>query len=341
MNLKFYTLLFTFIVSCTTVFAQSPVVTQTDMPGATSGKRLYQFTKAAYNNDFTKTGANQTWDFSNLIDTAMTVEFRYVAASATPYAALYPSANSAYRAYGNSFLYDSNKVVYLNTTATVYQQVGAYTEGAMPDTLYYQNPEALLHLPATYGVNYTQGYVSNDHNNGVVSVLRDTDRVNVDGYGVLKMPNHTFTNAIRVTTKFKSEVFFTGSNQYFYTYQVNFYVPGQVGAVFSYLNFTDSLFTMYPAAQAMYCKSISTGSGIEATEATKAYVFPNPSAGKFMLLVPAELLHQTAVVYTMQGQVVATCKVISEKQELDLSHLKNGNYLLSIGNATQLIIKNE
>ncbi|MFT5820199.1 MAG: hypothetical protein ACI8ZM_001438 [Crocinitomix sp.] len=71
-------------------------------------------------------------------------------------------------------------------------------------------------------------------------------------------------------------------------------------------------------------------SGIAEEKAALISIYPNPSANAFTLNVTAELVQSNYVITDLTGKVVATQLINSENELVDISHLNNGHYLLTV-----------
>ncbi|HID24914.1 MAG TPA: T9SS type A sorting domain-containing protein, partial [Thermoplasmata archaeon] len=71
-------------------------------------------------------------------------------------------------------------------------------------------------------------------------------------------------------------------------------------------------------------------------------VYPNPGNGIFWLIVPQVLLNKHYSIYGVSGRVVPTLSgvgVSSPKVRLDLRYLRNGVYILRIGDHSVRFVK--
>lgn len=80
--------------------------------------------------------------------------------------------------------------------------------------------------------------------------------------------------------------------------------------------------------------------GVEEITADKGFdVYPNPSQG--VLYVKSDQMDSKYFVINTMGQTVALGKIVSDNQQIDLSNLSNGIYLIRINNNTMKIIVNK
>ncbi|NOQ71451.1 MAG: T9SS type A sorting domain-containing protein [Crocinitomix sp.] len=70
--------------------------------------------------------------------------------------------------------------------------------------------------------------------------------------------------------------------------------------------------------------------GIETEQLELISIYPNPSANMFTLNVTADLVQSNYVITDLAGKVVAKQLINSENELVDVSHLNNGHYLLTV-----------
>lgn len=134
-------------------------------------------------------GANQTWNYSALIDSSIAAGVQVLLPSATPYAALFTNSNLAIQTSNNA------NVVYFNSQASQLSIVGIYA--ADTGQITYTTPRIYLPYPFSYNSFYTDSVVGEVASYGVI--FRGKDSLNADGYGTLNLPNgKTYTNVLRV-----------------------------------------------------------------------------------------------------------------------------------------------
>ena len=80
--------------------------------------------------------------------------------------------------------------------------------------------------------------------------------------------------------------------------------------------------------------------GIDETLAKNGFdVYPNPSRG--ILYVKSDQIDSEYLIINTMGQTVASGNIVSENQQIDISNLSNGIYLIRINNNTMKIIVNK
>lgn len=163
-------------------------------------------------------GANQTWDFTNLLRRD-SIHILWVATSSTPYGGQFPSSNVASTAdnvnFGFSISSDSSLVT-----------IGSVGGG----TIYtYSDPQIFLKYPFTYNSSFTDNYAAAGSNSvirtGTISLLGDA-------YGNIILPTGSFPNSLRLRTTMtrkdssSNTVIFTNYTAY------NWYTQGKKQPVF-------------------------------------------------------------------------------------------------------------
>ncbi len=182
-------LLFTLALCCffLSLIAQGPTLTSANTAPIVGEKFQSQYTKAGNVDDKTG-GANQTWDYTNLVDSGAAYNLVAVTPSSTPFADSFPSSNLVLKT-----LYDS-AYLYFNSQTTGLSELGA----ALSDStvLRYTKPKIYLPYPFSYGDFFTDSVV--EQSAGFDFVLRGKDSLYGDGYGTLKTPVAVYNNALRV-----------------------------------------------------------------------------------------------------------------------------------------------
>jgi hypothetical protein len=139
---------------------------------------------------FDQTGANFTWDYSNLKTTTTKVYSVYFDPEPTPYISSFNNATLAAGAAGYySYYYaDTNKYEWLGSGSSSYVMVNT-------------DPLKYCMFPFKYGdqmndsmyATYTQSSVSHQYS-GAISLF-------ADGWGTLKLPKNTYSNVLRTKSQ--------------------------------------------------------------------------------------------------------------------------------------------
>ena len=132
-------------------------------------------------------GANQNWNFQNIVRQDSTV-VNFVASGSTPYAASFPNSNVA---SSN----DDTTFSYLTTS-----QNGILVNGyGGPDLLIpCSNPQSFLEYPFSFNSSFNDQFSATYTAFGSETFRKGTTTVLGDAWGTISLPNGTFTNALRV-----------------------------------------------------------------------------------------------------------------------------------------------
>jgi hypothetical protein len=141
-------------------------------------------------------GANQTWNFANLVpaDSAVAQSGVVVAAAGTPYAAQFPQANLALRSNDTSY-------AYVQTTSTQFSLLGV----AAPSLVFpYTNAQTILQTPLAFNGTFSDSYaftLTFDFD-GIPFTSYTTGNLTAqyDAYGTMVTPAGTFQNTMRLRT---------------------------------------------------------------------------------------------------------------------------------------------
>ncbi len=184
------TLLLTFVFACLSAatMAQGPTLTSsttTPVVGETFSNQVAQT-----NNLPSYTGgANQTWNYSGLVDSSVAASVQVLLPSATPDAALFPTSNLVVRTANNA------NFVYFNSQASQLSIVGL--DAADTGQITYTTPRIYLPYPFAYNSFYTDSVVGEVERYG--AIFRGKDSLKADGYGTLNLPGgKTYSNVLRV-----------------------------------------------------------------------------------------------------------------------------------------------
>ena len=143
-------------------------------------------------------GANQTWDFSSLVDDGQPVDVALVKnAAQTPYAQQFVGANLAIfsqdgsdEGYSYYFMDDSEFVLYGVAANS--------TEGEL--IAVYDNVQLEMEFPFSYGDTTSDTFHATFTSQGVQVERTGTNETTADGYGTLIIPQGTYSNALRFKT---------------------------------------------------------------------------------------------------------------------------------------------
>lgn len=183
------TLLPLLVVACisATALAQGPTLTSSTTTPVVGETFLNQFAQAT-NVSVYSGGANATWDYSHLVDSAGTQLLQVVLPSSTPFNDSFPSSNLVVKTAN-----DSN-FIYFNSQASLVSILGAITRDS--GSIRYTKPRSFIAYPFSYNSFYTDSVVEYISRANVTG--RGKDSLTADGYGTLLLPGKTYTNVLRV-----------------------------------------------------------------------------------------------------------------------------------------------
>ena len=200
-------LLFSFFFLFSGISFSQIVITKNDMPVA--GDTLRTSITYTITNDYTLTGPNYTWDFSNLQPLNQKID-SFVSKSQTPllYQIYFSNATLASPQPDISLIPNlpiTDVFEFYKSSTASFSDLGyGVTVSGAPIPLKYDNPEIYYKFPLTYGNPMDSSLSSFSFgvpDLGYISTVRK--RINVvDGWGTLTTPFGTFQ-----TLRVKSEVF--------------------------------------------------------------------------------------------------------------------------------------
>lgn len=194
MNLKRSLLVFFVFAGAMRLVAQ-PVVTASDM--FQPGDARIDFIADTTGVDYGTGGANKTWDYSNLqriSSSPDSIITSFVAASSTPYYSDFPSSTLATQAASGTYSYESWNSS--TSTATLVGMVAQSSGFTLVET--YNKPMLLASYPINSTYKVTSDFSATYVAGGVTIYRNGTVSISADGYGTVKLPRHTYSNALRL-----------------------------------------------------------------------------------------------------------------------------------------------
>ncbi len=254
-------------------------------------------------------GANVTWDFSNL--TASTTRGVTIQEADNPD---FPNADIFYSQVGT--------YSYFGTTNDAFVYWGIFTDQAV---IAYTDGEDQVRFPLTYGDSYSDTFSGSYESFGMTFDREGTVNVEADAYGTLITPDATYSNALRIQIVRNTTDYQDGTPSgstvdtiyYWYAGDINFpvmtyfrnYSEGSlVGESVNYLTDDGSL-------------------AINNTEMASFKVYPNPASNSLNLTYDNQQVRHIQII-DVQGRLV---KQFSGKVERILtSNLTAGTYFVKI-----------
>ncbi|MEW6469703.1 MAG: T9SS type A sorting domain-containing protein [Bacteroidota bacterium] len=233
-------------------------------------------------------GANQTWNFSNLVISTSPSTSTCVAPSTTPYAASFPSATVAAGANGGYSYYQ------VSSGSTIYHGLGVPNQ-----TQVYSDPEIMITYPFTYNTTVTDNFGGTWMISSIQNTRSGTSTTTGDGYGTLILPSGTFNNVLRVKlVQNYSDVSLAGTIQY------NFEIYYWFNAVdkdplLSVQKWTITQFSTTSYTKVVFVSDAVAGFADNDHLSPRFDLFPNPASS------PANIS------FALEGQTDVSCTVYS------------------------------
>lgn len=277
-------------------FAQ-PQLTQSSIPVNFSADFYYAEVE---NFNPGPSGANQTWDFSN-ITAVVAGESTFMPSAGTPYASSYPLANHAihYGGLGQSLWY------YNRITAQKLEHISLVYAGVIAIN-YSANPKTMVEFPYAFNSVFTDTYREGPEDDDTAFTAT------YDAYGTLILPFGTYHNVIRqkVVEDGKTEYNWYNSDPFYPLLQTNL-EDGSIGLM----------------------KGGALGVGDNQQHEFLAY--PNPFTDVVTINIPQQVSGRLDISITdMLGKLVHATAIDNAiggtSASLDLNACTTGVYLLSI-----------
>ena len=305
--------------------------------------------------DFEQTGADHFWDY-NLLPTAETEAYGYEDPNNSPFKNVW----CLYHLYilNCNSMFDDNFNMGLNlnqtlelgdyTLTNIYQHLlkdnsalqlkmyGANIDlggNTLPAILEFDDPDDLFHFPMNFGDSYTDASSINmdftDLGYDLVVESTGTRTNDVEGWGSLKIRNHTYENVLKLksaSTQFFN-IYFEGDHQEIESTVVTyFWLDKDYGIPVLMVNGTEIDGQFIPTA-ITYLKLDTMA--FEEFSLNQKLLYPNPTDGKIFVqlennenILSVQILDQT-------GKILGT--------KLDATHLPRGVYLLHLKTNKRLI----
>lgn len=334
-------------------YAQSPITLgNSNMPG--NGDTL-RYTNAQLNSigNYTQTGVNFTWNFSNLIPTSQGRR-DYKLAFQTPYAIFFIGLNEYGEKVADTLgagpLTITNYYNYYKkqTSPAIYLTDGAgMTFSSVPVPNYYSDKDELYHFPMTYPKYDSTTFKFSTPSTTLLPIVYSKTgyRVTkVDGWGSITTPYGT-ANCLRILTtqyskdSIKTGFFPIGFNNYTRSYQWI-----STTSKIPFLEVTGNLVgNNFTPTQVRYRDNYLNLVGIEKIKDISGMLaYPNPVKDK--LFFGRSLDEKASVeIFDVSGKSI---KLITNEigSELDINEFKQGLYIIKIkekGNETYLKVVKE
>ncbi len=181
-----------------------PTIGTTSMPKSGDTLRYSNASPTQLPSNWKTGGASQSWDFSSLTSTSQGL-YEYLAASKTPYAFYFFSQigqkTADTIAIGPVTL--TNVYSFYTSNSSAFKATGiGYSVSGFPLSANYSDADEIYQFPLNYNDKDTSTFKFTLSLPGnLFTVVQTGTRVNyADGYGSIKTPYNTYSNALRVVT---------------------------------------------------------------------------------------------------------------------------------------------
>lgn len=308
----------TFLVLGSTMIAQ-PTITlgnSAPMPGES-----FVFHYAPWQSEG-PAGANQTWDFSNLVADSSNTH-NYVDPATTPFGASFPTADVALEDPGSG-------VVYFDYSTGNMEYVGAEALGFLVTQT---DPEIVLEMPCTYGTSWS------DTQAGTLAfgTRSGSNTGDGDAYGTLQMPWGTVNNVLRV--HFAQDytdtviVVINYDFDFYYFYKEGSHVPILTVAD---LNVLPSIGAPTNTKYIQFADQSVVGLGEEMEIIGSMQVYPSPASNQATLEFSLEQADEMFMsIFDMTGRAVSEVELGRtapgiHREHIDLKGLTPGSYFVQL-----------
>ena len=285
-----------------------------------------------------KSGANQTWDFSQMKDTT-TYVWSYVNPVTTPWA---PDYTGETLAQGLDSAFD-------------YYEVGAggyYFLGGENKTAYtsYSNKKTLLTFPFTYNTTFNDTYDATVAG-GLPSTITGTTGGSGDSYGTLKLPGGTYNNTLRVAvTDNSSQNLPTVGVIFYYTSSTYYWYDASNNLPLFYYVFSTTSASFDPVVHksiALYLLTSNPTNINKENESISLNLYPNPTNNNTPITLSYSIQKASDVVISVFnniGQEVSNNTFASQIpgnhiENLQLENLSKGIYTVKIQTDNSFVCK--
>jgi hypothetical protein len=269
-------------------------------------------------------GANVTWDYSNLTLTGTGI-FDYKDPATMPAGSQFATANLGVDQNGDP-------QIYIIADNQQYSAVGIQFSGISEN--YTNNPKELVRFPISYATQYVDSFEGNAVAGSVNANRKGDIVINGDAYGDLILPYVTFQNVLRVRTistyedKFLNNVVNSGIDTVYAWYK-----DGVEDYIFTWSHIYSSLAgDIYYGA---FLDTMFVGIDEEKNNLIGLLISPNPAHDVVTIEFETKSNEQiTLDILDASGRLVKHIKLTSNsgvvREDIDIHDLKSGVYTLIV-----------
>ena len=314
-----YTLL---VILCLSINAAFSQITLTKANQLLLGETYTYNTLDETGFDFGDSGANVTWDFSNL-EVDFVNSSTFVDPATLPNGNLFPQATAGSENAGS-------EIYYYQSEAGMGFYGAILTSGT---TIVYSDPQDWIRFPMTFMDTYTDNF------SGKVATTAVFDRsgtaeVEVDAYGTLITPAGTFQEVVRVYTYMDYSDKLGGADVANYIEKRYLWYDARSG--FPLFTYSDLEYLGTSTKSASYLDANPLNIRSPFAEELQLNVYPNPASDWFTL--DYSLTDQSVVEIAMTNLLGQEVFLVSQQEEnagthqsqVDVSGLAQGTYFVKI-----------
>jgi len=268
------------------------------------------------------TGVNSFWSFSNITSLG-SGPISTLPPAATPKDSI-PLANVAQDLGNGLYLYYKSDVSGIELR-------GSYDGNEL---VQYTDPEVIMVFPFGFGYSHSDNW---SYFNSDSTITRaGTTTVLADGYGTIQLPSGTFTNVLRTKlTKVSSD--FAGGIQVgtFYATTVSWNLPGVRYPLAAFNQTQIDSFPITTASQ--YLDPVASPSAVKNVQQLENFISYYPNPVQNIITIETKLSGDYSIKITDLNGKKLIERTIKNKEQIDLSHFANGNYLLHLKKGNQAI----
>lgn len=294
-------------------FGQLTILESTHAPQVGDSQEMKSIQSGSF--DYSPSGPNQTWDFSNATVTA-TNTYNYLSISDGAKGSSYPAATIVEEASGAENYY--------KVTSNGYNIVGQYQAG-VAELDFTSDEREFIRYPFTYGDQYNSTFSGVVNSQGVQLNRGGTIKIISDGYGTLKLPGGvTFNNALRVNTiSTYSDTYFGYEIGTYIDSVITWYVTGIRGFVANYsVAYTNGTLAL---AQGTYRNNLSASSAL-GIQTNVFSIAPNPANEVVNVYSPSN--NNTVTFYNSLGAVEKQVVLSAGQHSINIDSFSPGVYLV-------------
>lgn len=333
---NFAALLFSCLLGLT-VFGQSPItLTQADMPEPGDTLRYSNAMMGLF--DFSQTGANHVWDFTNLVPVSQGRE-DYEYAVATIYAFYFLAPNNYGTKIGDTlgggpFTFTNVYNFFKSTSGQFTAEGVGFRYQGVPLAAYYSDEDELFQFPMNYLDRDSSTYEFSVNLGGNISFSQKGYRINeVDGWGTIITPFGSFDCLRLVSTTIGIDsVNYNGfglsfpNHTTYYKYMTN-------GMKFPVLEATErEQQGQTQLVRLRYRDQYRLLVGTEEAMQPALEIAPNPALDRLVMQWPYAESGKMSL-WSMDGRLVKEMVAIMGQNELTLEGVEAGMYLLRVEDA--------